>query len=306
MSKTIWIAVGISMASVVTSCIQAMVDENEHLDDIYQDESKWETSKRKASDFIVKVGAVYWFFAATYLLVFCIITTLTGNGAGLLASLAGFSEKNAIWVIGTVYYFSLVIPLVNFLVYLTGRRDYWMTAGTLVIMTGLIAYLSSMAVQAYLLTILIGLGFVLFDPTASNSMSLVAPPGTRGFATGLLKFLRYTGTGTVALIVGGVLDQERYSMMDSVAWKHMIIFFLVLAVVAVVTSLGMVWANYYSRDRLLSVPEEQRKKRPWEVGQDVEELQDSGESNWLIQSFSSRGVPMGYDSINGFSRTEQR
>ena len=85
MRKTIWIAVGLSCVSVFTSWIQSLVDSDDDLHVVHHYQTRWQASKGGLRNFASNVVTIYWFFAITYLLVFCIITTLTGNGAGLLA-----------------------------------------------------------------------------------------------------------------------------------------------------------------------------------------------------------------------------
>ena len=166
----------------------------------------------------------------------------------------------AIGIISVVYIMSLIIPVVGFLVDRTGRRDYWITLGCIVVVTAFAAYLSSESIHSIVITIVLGVGYAIFDPVSSASTALVAPPNTEGFANAVLKFLRYFGTGTFALIAGAILDKQVDRFSQEGAWRNLLILLLVLAVLATLASLLMVYANFRSRHRPLTPTEKEHQR----------------------------------------------
>ena len=157
---------------------------------------------------------------------------------------------------------SLLIPLIGWIVDKTGRRDYWMTLGTIFIFLSLAAYLASSNISAIPMTVFIGLGYAIFSPVSSASTSMVAPDRTEGFADAVLDFLRYFWAGMFALIAGLILDNEKVEAVDeSTAWYYLIVVLLGMGVVGAVSCLLMIWANYRSERRPLSRTIEKHKKK---------------------------------------------
>lgn len=170
----------------------------------------------------------------------------------------------ALYIISLVYDLSIFVPLIGFAVDKTGRRDYWMTLGTVFILTAFAAYLASDSFNSIIMTVLIGIGYAIFSPISSASTSIVAPEHTRGVANAILKFLRYIGAGTFSLIAGGILDKTKEDTSDKEVWRYLIILLLVMAVIATVTSLGMIWGNRRSKDQPLTITEDERRKKAHE------------------------------------------
>lgn len=161
-----------------------------------------------------------------------------------------FSEDYASYVVGIVHYVAIIIPVVGILIDRFGKRDYWMAAGSIFAVVAFSVYYEVKNFHVWILSLLLGLGYALFDPTASSSTSIVSPHGTDGMANGVLKFFRYIAVGAVTTGAGAILDNT--SEIPNQEWKGFVILLLVLSVVAVISAFLMVWFNSRSEKRPLS------------------------------------------------------
>ncbi|GAU91808.1 hypothetical protein RvY_03997 [Ramazzottius varieornatus] len=269
MSNAIWIAFGLTALSAVAAWVEGYIDTKGYSDDDDEEifgRTLWQSIKDGLWEFRKNVDKLFWFFTIAYVVIHSLITTFTANAPALLEDRGGYSERDAIWVIGIVYDMSLLIPLVGLIVDKTGHRDYWMTLGTIFIFSAFAAYLSSNQISAIAMTVFIGLGYAIFSPVSSASTSMVAPDKTEGFSEGLLNFLRYFTAGSFALVAGLILDNDKVEgITERMAWYYLIVALLVVSVVGALASLLMIYANHRSEKQPLTRDiKEHKKMKPME------------------------------------------
>ncbi|GAV03365.1 hypothetical protein RvY_13799 [Ramazzottius varieornatus] len=281
MSNAIWISVGLTALATVAALIQGKVDTDQD-DEEKEGRSLRRSVKEGFHHFRQNVEPVFWWFTIALFLIHALITTFVVNAPTLLEDGSGYSERQAIWIIGLVYDLSILIPLFGFLVDRVGHRDYWMTLGAILIFSAFAVYLSSSSINSIVMTVIIGLGFAIFSPLCAASNAMVAPEDTEGVAESIQKFFRFVGAGFFALVAGLILDND--AVDEKKAFEYLMIMLLCMGVVGTLACVMMIWANRRSEERALSRTAKEHKQKIKEEETKEEETKEeeteAGRRTW--------------------------
>ena len=110
-----------------------------------------------------------------------------------LQQVHGYSESNASYIAGVVYYICLLGPLVGFILDRFGYRDYWISAASVIFVFGFLIYYIP-TTPGWLICVFVGLAYAIFPPAVWASLSLIVKPDTVGLSNGIVKFSQYFGS----------------------------------------------------------------------------------------------------------------
>ncbi|ESN95555.1 hypothetical protein HELRODRAFT_193538 [Helobdella robusta] len=224
-----------------------------------EETSNQNAKKLKFTD-IKHFNLLYWLIALSIMFFYNGVFPFVADASKFIQDKYGYSQKDASYVSGAVYYLSMVLsPFLGYVVDIIGKRGV-LTFACAILTTPVFILLAVTDLFPIILTLWLGLTYSLAAASMWPSIPLVVMQSAVGTAMGLVTSIQMIGIGLSNIIVGAILetkDQNKEEIL--LRWKYVMIFLLANNVLCILVSVALNVVDR-ARDKVLNLSRSQKRQ----------------------------------------------